>query len=372
MLLAVVAGCSTAGPSPDPASSSDGVRSPSVPASGDLGSSPSTSAPPASPSSIPASGNPAASSLADAVDVFLATDSAAFDLVVTRFKPGVPDELTAAASGVVDPAGDRGRMRFELFPNDAEGSPFAFGAFDIAWDPTNYRTKAGQDDLDGAWQHTTRAAAPGMALIGRVNEEPVALLRLAAAAEPDEVEALPPGQLNGQPAERWLVSVPATTPASQFVPPETYLAFSQVFGRPDLPLEVWLVDGEVARVGYVLEREKAPYGGPDRIETWYDWSDIGEPIELTLPPRGRHRGDPAIPACVPRRPTRSRRSSRRTEPRGRRQQGSRPADERRRTGRCRPPASGSSRGCRAGSARRRGSRPEIGHVQDPERRPRRH
>ena len=70
------------------------------------------------------------------------------------------------------------------------------------------------------------------------------------------------------------------------MPPETYLGFSQVFGRPDLPLEVWLVDGEIARVGYVLERERAPYGGPDRIETWYDWTAVGEPIELTLPPKG--------------------------------------------------------------------------------------
>ena len=45
----------------------------------------------------------------------------------------------------------------------------------------DYWTKAGPDDLEGAWQHTSRAAAPGMALIGRVNEEPLALLRLAAA-----------------------------------------------------------------------------------------------------------------------------------------------------------------------------------------------
>ena len=225
-------------------------------------------------------------SIADAVDALLASDSAAFELVVTRFKPDVPGELTAAASGVVDPAGDRGQMRFELFPNDPDGSPFAIGAFDIAWSPTDYWTKAGPDELEGAWQHTTRAAAPGMALIGRVNEEPLALLRLASAAEPDEVEALKPAQLNGQPAERWLIPVPADRAGDTFVPPDTYLAFSQIFGRPDLPLEVWLVDGEVARVGYVLEREKAPYGGPDRIETWYDWSDVGEPIELTLPPKG--------------------------------------------------------------------------------------
>jgi hypothetical protein len=97
---------------------------------------------------------------------------------------------------------------------------------------------------------------------------------------------MPPGNLAGRTAERWLISVPAEAAGDAFVPPETYLAFERVFGRPDLPLEVWLVDGEVARVGYVLERAKAPYGGPDRIETWYDWSAVGEPIDLVIPPEG--------------------------------------------------------------------------------------
>ena len=35
-----------------------------------------------------------------------------------------------------------------------------------------------------------------------------------------------------------------------------------------------------------VARVLAPYGGPDRIETWYDWSAVGEPIDLVIPPNG--------------------------------------------------------------------------------------
>jgi hypothetical protein len=285
IVVTVIAGCSAAGePSPHRLGESDAVSSSRLAPASVGPASPSLSAAAATPS-VDASADSTTSPVAGAAARFLASDSARFELQVRRFKPGLPEELTAAASGIVDPAADRGRMRFEVFPNDPEGSPFALGPFDIAWDPTDYWTTAGQDP-DGAWQHTTRAEAPAMALIGRVNEEPLALLRLAAVADPEDVEAAPPTQLEGKTAERWLVSVPAETAGEAHVPPETYLAFSEVFGRPDLPLEVWLVDGEIARVGYVLEREKAPYGGPDRIETWYDWSAIGEPIDLTIPPAG--------------------------------------------------------------------------------------
>jgi hypothetical protein len=70
------------------------------------------------------------------------------------------------------------------------------------------------------------------------------------------------------------------------VPPDTYLSLPVTFDVNAFPLEVWTVDGVIRRVGYVLEREKAPYGGPDRFETYYDWSDLGDPIELVIPPHG--------------------------------------------------------------------------------------
>jgi hypothetical protein len=123
-------------------------------------------------------------------------------------------------------------------------------------------------------------------MIGRVNEEPLALLRLAAAAEPATIQPLPDGVVDGVPAQRWLIPVPADRARDAWVPPDTHLGFETIFDLDALPLEVWLVDGQIARVGYVLERAKAPYGGPDRNETWYAWSDIGAPIELAIPPEG--------------------------------------------------------------------------------------
>ncbi len=80
--------------------------------------------------------------------------------------------------------------------------------------------------------------------------------------------------------------MPADRAREAWVPPDTYLGFETIFGLDELPIEVWLVDGRIARVGYVLEREKAPYGGPDRNETWYAWSAFGEPIQLAIPPQG--------------------------------------------------------------------------------------
>ena len=218
---------------------------------------------------------------------FLEQSSARFDLRVDRFKPGLPDEVSALGSGVVDPAGDRGRMRFELFPDEPADSPLAMAPFDITWDPDDYWTAAGPDGGERTWQHTSRAQAPKMALIGRVNEEPLALVRFVAAADPATIEPLPATTVDGVAAERWLVPVPFATTRGAFVPPDTYLGFDSIFGLDALPLEVWLIDGRIARVGYVLEREKAPYGGPDRNETWYTWSDIGAPIDLAVPPVGK-------------------------------------------------------------------------------------
>lgn len=229
----------------------------------------------------------AAGSAVAAARSFLAESSARFELRIDRFKPDLPDELTALASGRVDPADDRGSMTYELLPDEPADSPMALPPFDIVWDATDFWTTAGPDALDGTWQHVTRERSPEMALIGRVNEEPLALVRFAAEADPATIEALPAAVLDGVAHERWLIHVPVAVARAAYVPPETYLAFDTIFAIDALPLEVWLLDGRIARVGYVLEREKAPYGGPDRIETWYAWSEVGEPMDLVIPPAGK-------------------------------------------------------------------------------------
>ena len=177
-------------------------------------------------------------------------------------------------------------MTYELLPGEPADSPLALPPFDIVWNETDFWTTAGPDALEGKWQHVTRERSPEMALIGRVNEEPLALVRFAAEADPATIEPLQAGVLDGVAHERWLVRVPVAVARAAYVPPETYLAFDTIYAIDALPLEIWLLDGRIARVGYVLEREKAPYGGPDRSETWYAWSEVGEPINLVIPPAG--------------------------------------------------------------------------------------
>jgi hypothetical protein len=229
----------------------------------------------------------AAESAVAAARAFLAESSARFELRIDRFKPDLPDEVTALGSGVVDPAGDRGSMTYELLPDEPADSPLALPPFDIVWDATDWwAADPVKGDKPQRWTHATRARVHETALIGRVQEEPLGLLRFVAAADPASFEALPADKLDGKIAERWLVPVPVGAARAIYVPPDTYLAFDTIFDVDALPLEIWLINGRVARVGYVFEREKAPYGGPDRIETWFDWTDVGEPIELEIPPAG--------------------------------------------------------------------------------------
>jgi hypothetical protein len=275
-VMATAIGCSVA------ASASPPDTTISPPAESYAGPSPSPSASLGSPSaSATALAGPEAPIAA--ASWLLEQSSARFDLRVDLFKPGLPDEATVLGSGVVDPAGDRGTMRYDLFPED---SRLTFEPFEITWDPDDYWATTDADQEKRVWRHTTRDEAPEMATIGRVNEEPLALLRLAASADPATIQRLPDGVLDGFPAERWLIPVPADRARDAWVPPDTYLGFETIFGLDELPLEVWLVDGRIVRVGYVLEREKAPYGGPDRNETWYAWSAFGAPIDLAIPPEG--------------------------------------------------------------------------------------
>ena len=269
-----------------------GQSSSEVPASA---SQPDTSASAGSGSASP---SPPASALdtptaISAARAFLELTSAGFEATADRFKPGQPVEHEWEASGVIDPAGDRGSMRWLLlFPPLSEPAPSETPepplAADILWNATDYwaaSSPATGDDRQ--WTHATRERARESAMIGRVQEEPLALVRLAAEADPSAVQPLAGVALDGEAADRWLIEVPLDRAKAAFVPPDTYLGLARIFDVDAFPLEIWTVDGAIRRVGYVLEREKAPYGGPDRFETYYDWSALGDPIDLVMPPSGR-------------------------------------------------------------------------------------
>ena len=278
LVAVVVAACSVAAPSDSPVVSP--VVSPvAVPSDAP---SPSPSAEPSADGpSADASAAPSFDSPVPAAAWLLEQTSARFELDYKRFRADETLQV-AVANGVINPAGDRGSMRYDLFPDDAPDTPFRIGA-DLVWSADDWWGKLEKPE----WTHAGREEAPDRAnIIGRVQEEPLALVRFAANADPETIVPLPPAALDGRPADRWLVTVPVAATKAAFVPPDSYLGFAQIFDRDDLPLEVWLIDGRIVRLGYVLEREKSPAGVPDRHETWYDWSEVGDPIELVIPPEG--------------------------------------------------------------------------------------
>lgn len=276
----LVGGCSapggSGGPSPNQPDTPTAPVSPAPAVSG---------SPAASPSAATSAEPGAVMDVHDAAVWLLDQTSARFEMTVTRYRP---DETLRAtvAHGVVDPAHDRGSMRYDLFPDDP---PEIRISMDVTWDATDWWGSNAIDPLD-EWVHVARDDAHERAnIIGRSQEEPLALVRFAAAADPAAISPLPEADLDGRAADRWLVSVPAADLRAAFVPADTYLGFSEIFDRDDLPLEVWLVDGRIVRLGYVLERAETPRGGPDRHETWYDWTVDGDPIQLVIPPAGEIR-----------------------------------------------------------------------------------
>jgi hypothetical protein len=218
----------------------------------------------------------------------LTAGSATFEHTIESFRSDRPPRLEAAASGTVDPIGDRGRMRYVFFPDDDPDDDVDLSAeIEIVWDATDYwaaSPAAGGEPR--RWTHTTRARAREMALMGRVQEEPLMLIRFAAEADPATITGRSGGELDGLTVERWLLPIPIAKTEAAFVPPFTYAAMDRAFKVDALPLEVWLRDGVIVRVGYVLPRDESVAGGPDRHDTWYDWSGFDEPFDLELPPPG--------------------------------------------------------------------------------------
>jgi hypothetical protein len=217
----------------------------------------------------------------DAARAFLELDSARFEMRQDRWKPDLPIERQWDATGIVDPHTDRGSMEWTMAPWVEGGEVLSA---EIRWDATDYWVSAATDA--DVWRHAPRERARGVATIGRVNEEPLALIRLVASASPDHVTRLETESLHGTPAQRWRVAVSIEQAKAAFVPPDSYAAVDLVFGITEFPIEIWLQDGQIVRSGHVLSRAKAPYGGPDRFDTYYDWSALGDPIELTVPPEG--------------------------------------------------------------------------------------
>jgi hypothetical protein len=209
---------------------------------------------------------------------------------VERNREGEPEELLITADALVDPASDRGRgaVDFSGILASPSGSPITTQTrYEIAWDPDWTWTMVESDTGEPVWGRIPRAeAAVRGGLLGRMPDELLGPLRLAAGADAGGVAPLAPADLDGLPAVRFAVPVSAADVVAQGIPaPSLSVAqFTEAYGM-DVVLEIWLVGDQLRRIVLVLERERALYGGPDRTETIHDVRPASEE-ELDVPPTG--------------------------------------------------------------------------------------
>ncbi len=229
---------------------------------------------------MPAAADEAEAVLA-AVAALLELDGARVTMGVDRWKGEDGPEHLIVGDGGVEPAAARGRMRYDLSGLVAipGGSPSPLDRIDVAWDDETLWGRPADGD---AWEANERQAARETGgLIGRLPDEVVGLVEVVAASGAGSVTTLPPEAG----AARYLVAVPIDAAADLGVPADTPNAdvIREANGIDEIPVEVWLRDGEVVRLRYSFEREKALYGGPDRTQVTYDWT-ADPAVRIELPP----------------------------------------------------------------------------------------
>jgi hypothetical protein len=272
--LLLIAGCVA-----DPAASNAPGRS--LPVSG-------SPAPSAGPSASPA---PSASldevGPIEAAKLLLGAERVSVRMTVVRAKGEQPAEVLLHGDGALDPAGGRGRMRYDLSGLLAVpgASPDPLDVVEVAWNDGRFWALSIDEDA-GGWQVMERQdATDNGGLIGRLPNEALGLVVLVADAERGSIEPLPPEPLGDGVAARSMVSVPLVDSADRGVPADAPNAdaIQRAYGVDAVELEVWIVDGGLRRIRYAFAREKALYGGPDLTTVTYDY--VADPtLELIVPP----------------------------------------------------------------------------------------
>jgi hypothetical protein len=156
---------------------------------------------------------------------------------------------------------------------------------ELIWTPDDLFVRIAGDTAD-AWESRTRQEGRvSGGLIGRLPDEPLGLLMLLAESDPDQAVALQPADLAGDTAQRWTVTVPIETSASNGVPAQIpdAAAIRRQYGVSELDIETWLVAGELRRLRYAFHRETAPYGGPDDTTTTYEWRPAADDTPIVIP-----------------------------------------------------------------------------------------
>lgn len=220
----------------------------------------------------------------------LQTASADIALTVTREKgAGHPIETLLTGSGRIEPAVGHGHVRYDLrgLLATAAGSPApgALSEVELIWTETDLFVRPAGVPA-GEWERRTREDGRSSGgLIGRLPDEVLGMMRLVSASGAGTTARLDPAVLDAVAADRWVVTVPVAAAAAEGVPAEFPDAdvIRRVYGLDEIDVEVWLVNDAVRRLRLVFERAQAPYGGPDRTTTTYDWRGAPDGIPIEIP-----------------------------------------------------------------------------------------
>jgi hypothetical protein len=207
-------------------------------------------------------------------------------------EPDDPIETLVAGSGVIEPVGGRGQVRYDLSGLIAAPGtsvePDPTSLVEVVWTPDAFFVRF-PNGPDEEWQHRSRtdARADG-GLVGRLPDEALGLVRLVAASGPVQMVQLDPAPLGPSIAERWLVRAPVEEAAAAGVPADMpdAGAVRLRYGVTEIEVEVWVVDGELRRLRYALSRDEAPDGDPDRTTTTYDWRPVSDAEPIVIPEAG--------------------------------------------------------------------------------------
>jgi hypothetical protein len=228
----------------------------------------------------------------DAAKRLLASHGASVRFEVERWKDTDASEILITAEGLIDPAEGRGDLTYDfttLFSDPAVPvtSPNPESLYQVRWDTTDTYFYS-LSTADEGWGHMSRADARERGgLLGRLYIEVIGVVALVAHSDPSTVTATTPADLGGESAERFIGTIGVADAIAEGVPADVpdEGAFRAAYGVDTLPIEMWLVGGELKRIRYSVAREKALYGGPDRTQITYDW-EPAPPVDIEIPPPG--------------------------------------------------------------------------------------
>ena len=255
---------------------------------------PATLGPVSPPASAPAAASPSASEASDVPKVaaqhLLATKAFDLELKILREKRATdPVETLVVGHGRMEPVTGRGHVQYDftglLAPPGSSPSPSAPNVVELVWTPDDEFVRLA-GDANGKYEtHTRSDARHNGGIVGRLPDEVLGLAMLVAKSQPGQAHPLEPAELAGFAAERWSIAIPVEDAAAAGVPgylPDAEQLRRQ-YGRSAIDIEVWLIGGILRRFEFQLARDLAPYGGPDRTTTRYDWLNAADDIEIEVP-----------------------------------------------------------------------------------------